>query len=54
MSMGNYLCLRDVAKTVMAVTETATMGIDHPTVVPENFDPEAESGESSERPLSEH
>jgi hypothetical protein len=54
MSMGNYLCPRSVDESVMAVTETATVGMDHPTVVPANFDPEAESDQSGERPQSEH
>jgi len=39
MSIGNYLSV-DGLKAGMA-TRRAPGGIDHPTVVPENFDPDA-------------
>jgi hypothetical protein len=39
MSMGNYLNVGPVHSHVMAATET-TVAVDHPTVVPSNFDPE--------------
>lgn len=39
MIMGNYLSLRRLPCSVMAVGET-TVGLAHLTVVPENFEPE--------------
>jgi hypothetical protein len=48
MIMGNYLSLRRVGSIVMAVRETP-VGIAHPTVVPENFEPE-ESDADEDRP----
>jgi len=39
MSMGNYLVVWPVGVTVMATTET-DVGMDHLTVVPENFEPD--------------
>ncbi len=41
MSMGNYLTILVVCCCVMAASNQ-TVAVDHPTVVPENFEPEAE------------
>ncbi|SDJ78533.1 hypothetical protein SAMN05216226_10963 [Halovenus aranensis] len=41
MSMGNYLTVLSVILGVMAASNQ-TVAVDHPTVVPENFDPETE------------
>ena len=41
MRMGNFMCLRRIAKNVMAATESR-MGIRHVTVVPTNFEPPTE------------
>jgi uncharacterized protein with PIN domain len=38
----------------MATTERPTVGVDHPTVVPENFDPDQKRCPDCGRPLSEH
>ena len=42
MSMGNYLSLHVLLVAVMAASNQ-TVGVDHVTVVPENFEPEGES-----------
>ena len=42
MSMGNYLSIRVLLWSVMAASNQ-TVGVDHVTVVPENFEPEGES-----------
>lgn len=42
MSMGNFLKVEEVVITEMAV-KNDTVGVDHPTTVPANFDPEAEA-----------
>lgn len=42
MSMGNYLNVDPLHSHVMAATETQ-VAVDHPTVVPSNFDPEPET-----------
>jgi hypothetical protein len=51
MSMGNYFNVHGVLLYVMAAS-TQTVGFDHLTVVPENFDseeqPQREDGESAE------
>jgi hypothetical protein len=54
MSMGNYLWGRDVYSTEMATGERPTVGVAHPTVVPENFDPEGNYCPACGRPLSAH
>lgn len=49
--MGNYLGAAAVAASRMATTYTG--GIDHPTVVPENFEPaEERSEEDRDQPES--
>lgn len=48
MSMSNYLCVRHQDERVMATSEH-TMGVDHPTVVPENFEPESETNGGRDR-----
>ena len=42
MHMGNLLRQRDVVRHVMATTESdhRPLGVDHPTVVPTNFEPQ--------------
>jgi len=35
-------------------TRQSTVGVDHPTVVPANFDPESTTCPECGRPLSEH
>ncbi len=47
--MGNLLSVERVGRTVMATSDHPRPGIDHPTVVPTNFVPDAEP----ERPASE-
>jgi hypothetical protein len=39
MSMGNYLRVQSERQSVMAATNQ-TVGFDHVTVVPENFEPD--------------
>ena len=46
MSMGNYMRVATEGSNTMSAT-TPTVGIDHPTVTPTNFDPE-ENGEDSD------
>ncbi|MXR50844.1 hypothetical protein GRX03_04385 [Halovenus sp. WSH3] len=46
--MGNYLGERDHVRIVMAASNQ-TVGVDHVTVVPENFDPEGSSGEGDDQ-----
>ena len=43
MSMGNYLGVG--ARRRRMATNTASTGLDHPTVVPENFEPPADDGD---------
>jgi hypothetical protein len=50
MSMGNYMSVATLYSLTMAAS-TPTVGIDHPTVRPANFDPEEES-EHEESPDS--
>ena len=45
MSMGNYLCGWSLYEDTMATTQPA-VGVDHPTVVPENYDVDEESTEN--------
>jgi hypothetical protein len=40
MIMGNYLMAESVLATAMA-TRTQSVGVDHVTIIPENFDAEA-------------
>lgn len=40
MRMGNYLNIQAVLPDVMATTNRPAVGLQHVTVVPENFDPE--------------
>jgi hypothetical protein len=47
MSMGNYLYARRVRMDVMSAS-THPVGLDHLTVVPENFDPDADDNETDE------
>jgi hypothetical protein len=47
MLMSNYLGLPSVFDTTMA-TERHTGGLFHVTVVPENFDPDADGSRSDE------
>jgi len=44
MSMGNYMRVECLPPCVMATSETP-VGIDHPTVRPENFEPDTEDDE---------
>jgi len=44
MSMGNYMSARALAEGVMA-TKEPTVGMDHPTVRPANFDPDTEGAD---------
>ncbi len=53
MSMGNYLNVGGVDSDTMA-TRQSTVGVDHPTVVPANFDPESVTCPECGRSLSEH
>lgn len=46
MRMGNYLMMGTLQCGVMATSKTP-MGVDHTTVVPENFDPEIGDREES-------
>lgn len=39
MSMSNYLCLDGLLPTTMSAS-TSPIGLDHPTTIPENFEPE--------------
>lgn len=52
MSMGNYMRLGTVQSGTMAASEH-TVGIDHPTVRPTNFDPEEDRPVESEEGSSE-
>ncbi len=52
MSMGNYMGLGVVRPDTMAATEH-TVGIDHPTVRPTNFDPDEDHPVASEDGTSE-
>ncbi len=47
MRMGNYLGVKPEFLPVMAATES-TFGMRHPTVVPTNFEPTAESAADEE------
>ncbi|MFB6154987.1 MAG: hypothetical protein ABEJ22_03765 [Haloferacaceae archaeon] len=46
--MGNYLCVRRVFSNVMSA-KRPRLGVDHPTVVPTNFEPT----ERTDRPETE-
>lgn len=46
MSMGNYLCRWLLAVDTMATKQPA-VGVDHPTVVPENYDADAADDDAS-------
>jgi len=48
MIMGNYLMGRSVGTTVMA-TRTQPVGVDHVTIIPENFDTEAAGDDEESR-----
>jgi hypothetical protein len=50
MSMGNYLMMEALQIDVMATSKTP-LGVNHTTVVPENFDPE--TGDREEPPTNE-
>ncbi len=47
MSMGNYLMVGRVGSAVMATSKTP-MGVNHTTVVPENFDRETGDRETGD------
>ncbi len=47
MSMGNYFSVPSVSITVMAASNQP-LGVDHTTIVPENFEPAAAGSESEE------
>lgn len=39
MSMSNLLCPQPVPSDAMATSDSAPLGLQHPTVVPTNFEP---------------
>ncbi len=47
MSMGNYMRVRGVHQDTMS-TKEPTLGMDHPTVRPANFEPETESADEDD------
>ena len=47
MSMGNYLCGYHVQLGVMAA-RNESFGVDHPTIVPTNFEAETEAPSADE------
>jgi len=49
MSMGNYLRKQDVRMGVMAASDQP-VGVDHPTIVPENFEADARDREENGEP----
>jgi hypothetical protein len=51
--MSNYLNGEGVVATAMA-TNQQSMGVDHPTVVPANFDPETAVCSDRKQPHAEH
>jgi hypothetical protein len=51
MSMGNYFSVLSVGKVVMAASKQP-LGVDHTTIVPENFEPDA-AGSESDEPISD-
>ena len=51
MSMGNYFSVLSVRPLVMAASNQP-LGVDHTTIVPENFEPDA-AGSESDEPTSE-
>jgi hypothetical protein len=48
MSMSNYLYVRHERSDVMATRESP-IGVDHPTIVPENFEPESATNGERDR-----
>lgn len=53
MSMGNYLCVHTECETAMA-TNQSSVGMNHPTVVPSNFESEDSLCAECGRQLAEH
>ena len=52
MSMSNYLCPATVLGSTMAMTQPS-VGVDHPTVVPENYDVEDDTVATVEKKAKE-
>jgi hypothetical protein len=52
MLIGNIICIGTISSVVMA-TSTNRVGLDHPTVVPENFEDESDEPTASDRPRTE-
>jgi hypothetical protein len=52
MSMGNYLCVAALPVVVMAAS-TQPVGLDHPTVVPENFEREDADSDADDTAFAE-
>jgi hypothetical protein len=49
MRMGNYLCAGSVLSNVMSA-KRPRLGVNHPTVVPTNFEPNEESARPETEP----
>jgi hypothetical protein len=52
MSMGNYLCVAALLLAVVAAS-TQPVGLDHPTVVPENFEREDADSDADDTAFAE-
>lgn len=52
MSMGNYLRGKPVLLIVMAASDQS-LGVDHPTIVPTNFEPDVDSASRNDETAEE-